>query len=701
MNRLHWMMWLVLFVPGLVPMPVLSQESRTAARSNSNSAFDHPMGLVAFASVDRLKARSESLAEVLGHPGAGTKLLMGMVDGDEGIAKLLNSPGLDSTRPIGAMFYPNWFAVGEENPDVSKFDTDELTSDPLNFVVEGMATIFVENSTLVLCVPCKDRDVLLAVVQEILGHQDKALKSVEEQPGFFRFGDDEDLRIGFAHGYLLVIQDECAVKQFDRNYPDFAGLARSSLGKNGFVYALYRKGLPLLVRDVMGPAFKMVFAARFQQQDEESEIEFRMRTMSGNLQMQLLDLAISHVEEFRITGHVDSATRSIHVEPELIGAKGGKLARFFGDIKLGSSLFANQPTEDAVLAASMTLPLSAKDWKPTVEALYSFARTLENRGSADVIRAFARTIESGQFELYSYNPNWNEGLIALRISGGEAFPEQFQEMLGHLSNPPPFQVAFDSVDGVPIHQTLTNLDTLPALALLAIPFQGLFGVELNLPGLGEPAEETEVEYQRIIEEERPDGTKHLVHQGVKGKRPGAKNAIWLAVTPKAVFVGFGSSGLQSAPDWFKGQVAASLLPGPTTNRTPFKVTLRGIGAHSENELQKVNGQGEEGAGKVVAAPFQVETAPVAPDGTPAEGRTTTTDNSDQATARGKILRDFPNAIHCGIRPTETGVKLSVVFEEAYFHWFAAVVNDSMNKEVPVEAKPVEGKRPEVIPPAGN
>src|SRR5258708_40028442 len=72
------------------------------------TAIDHPISLVAFASVDRLLSRAASLGDALGIPDQGEKLLAGLVGGDDVIGKLLTSPGLDTTRPLGAVSYPKW-----------------------------------------------------------------------------------------------------------------------------------------------------------------------------------------------------------------------------------------------------------------------------------------------------------------------------------------------------------------------------------------------------------------------------------------------------------------------------------------------------------------------------------------------------------------------------------------------------------------
>ncbi len=696
MNRI-WLLALCLSAVPLISPDLAQAADRKTERTAP--AVDHPLGIVAFASVDRLRARAETLADVLGQTGSGDKLLVGMMGDDDDIPKILNSPGLDTTRPIGMMSYPNWF--GSDNPqagdEVPDFDLDRMFDDPLDLLAGGAFTIFSENATVVICIPCKDRNLLLETIRGVLEDDGESLQDADGQPSWYQLGEESDVRVGFVHKYLLVVIDDGEVKHFDRNYPDFGSLARSSLGKNGFVYALYRKGLPALVRDVMAPAFKMAFAARFQRQDEEPEIAFRMRTMSSSLQMQLLDLAISDIEEFRIGGRVDGTTRAIHVEPEVIGAKGGQLAKFFNDGKGANSRLSSQPTEDAVFAAAMTLPLPAKDWKPTADALHAFAQSQGKTAASDVIRAFAKTIESGQFELYTYNPSWNQGLIALRLNGGAGFPEKLQGALAQLSDPPPFELAVDSVEGVPIHRTLTTLDSLPVASMLAIPLMGLFGQGLPLPEFNESSEERETTLNSLVEEVGPDGKKGMVHKVTKGMTPGATNCLWLAATPRAIWLGFGPAKSE-CPEWFKTQISASLVaPSSGRSKSPFQVTLRGLGTTQESEIQQVANE------ERVGVDFEVEADP----GTAAQGSVTLPSPqlsaevmeqlAEKMKAREALLRDLPNTIRCEFRPTETGAKLTVTLEDAYFQWFAVMVRDQIEMNELRSQHGPESIKPEPAP----
>ena len=295
---------------------VLDVGGAEARAAEPPQAEDHPFAVVALASIDRLRARATSLGEVLGEPLLGEKSLAMLLGGDESTEKLLNSPGLDTTRPIGIMSYPEWFNGGltnaanedeeqggdtktnaaESSPELNTII--ELFSDPLAFLGEGV----LENSTVALCIPAKDREQLLATISEV---SKETFQPIAGHPGWFEVEKDKDSKVGFVGRYLLVLIQTGKLKQWDRNYPDFEKLAKGSLGQHGFAYSLHRRGLPKIMREEMADTLKLAYAAGFQRHDEEAESDFKSRTMFSTLTTDLLDLALSKIEEFRITGHVD------------------------------------------------------------------------------------------------------------------------------------------------------------------------------------------------------------------------------------------------------------------------------------------------------------------------------------------------------------------------------------------------------------
>ena len=150
----------------------------------------------------------------------------------------------------------------------------------------------------------------------------------------------------------------------------------------------------------------------------------------------------------------------------------------------------------------------------------------------------------------------------------------------------------------------------------------------------------------------------------KGTIPAAKNALWMAATPSTIWFGFGPKA-DTCPEWFKSQIAASLAKpaaiaaAKNRSKSPLQLTLRGLGASTATDADDPDSKG--------------------PDVQPAAG-TEPSKESEKERTRADLLRDLPNAVRCGLRPTDTGLKLSLSFEEAYFIWFAALVKDSVEVE---------------------
>ena len=687
---------------------VLSGSGGQANAAEPPQAEDHPFAVVALASFDRLRARAASLGEAIGSPEFSDKWIASGFMGDESFGKLFNSPGFDPTRPIGIMSYPKWFSgevekAGKSNGGNAAEKTElpsleDLFTNPLDMMTSG----FMENATVVYGLPAKDREQLLATVAEVMSEK---FTPVAGRPGWYRpEGDDEDedLRIVFVGRYLLLLVDDGKVKQWDRNYPDFEKLAKSSLGQNGFAYSLYRRGLPKLVREDMAEAFKQAHAATLQRYDNEPEAAFKFRTMFGPLMTESLDLLLSQIEEFRITGHVDSNTHQILVDAELIGPKDGKLAKLANAMTTKSSLFGGISTDDALFAASVSLPLSTKLWKPVAEFMRTVSETTqETTWLPELARTLAKTIEVGQLELHVSYTRGGEGLLALRVAGNAAFPEQVQAALESFGKP------VDSVEGWPIHQLPSSV--LGYLGLVGLDPSALFSLRaietttrVEIDGDGNNREVTEV--RQVPPSEAPC-------------------LCWLAATPSGIWLAMSSPQNRDGPAWFKSAIEASLAK-PTAkaaaNRSnaPVRVVLRGLGASppatdSANEKPrdaKVTQAAAKGVDKGERFVIDIdldgaERSNIVVGGKPrkmtaeelAAAKAQHERAEQQERERGDLLRDGSNAIRVELRPTANGLRARTTFDDAYFHWFATMMKHSLDEQA-LQMLPLNVAPPEPVPP---
>ena len=677
------------------------------------AATDYPFAVVAFASVDRLRARATSLGEAIGSPEFSDKWIASGFMGDESFGKLLDSPGFDPTRPIGVMSYPKWFKdeAGEAgNSDGKENNAAETTvlpalEDLFNNPLDMMMSGFMENATVVFCLPAKDRDQLLAAISEVV---DQKFQPIAGRPGWFEGEDDDDMKIGFVGRYVLLIADDGNVKRWDRNYPDFEKLAKASLGQNGFAYSLYRRGLPKLVREDMAEAFKLAHAATLQRYDNEIEAAFKFRTMFGPLMTESLDLLLSQIDEFRITGHVDSNTHQILVDTELIGPKDGKLAKLANTMTTKSSLFGSISTDDALFTANVSLPLSTKLWKPVAESMRVVSETPQ--GSTwlpELARTLAKTIEAGQLELHVSYTRGGEGLLALRVAGNPAFPEQVQAALEALAKLPAdadhagaVKIAVDTVEGWPIHQLPTSV----------LAYLGLIGID---PSNLIPTRVATNTTRRV--EVDGDGNNRVITEVQSLPLSAEPSSCWLAATPNGIWLALGSPGNRDCPTWFKSAIKASLAkPTATTTASrgnaPVRAVLRGLGA-SPATKDSPDDKADDAKVTLVAAKdaldakstdVQVfksakEQKPLTAEQLAAQAAAKEQQQrqQQQERERGDLLRDGSNAIRVELRPTANGFRVRTTLDDAYFHWFATMMKHSLDEQVS-HVEPLDIELPETL-----
>lgn len=680
------------------------------ARSNAAEqpqVENHPFAVVALASIDRVRARAASLGEAIGSPEFGDKIVSQFLGGDDEMNKLFNSPGFDTTRPIGIMSYPKWFSgeveetADSEDKEGILSDSVDLTSwsdlfdDPFSFLAGGI----MENATIAMCIPAKDREQLLAAISEMASEK---FTPVAGHPGWFEPEGGKDLRVMFVGRYLLLVIDEGKVKQWDRNYPDFEKLARASLGQNGFAYSLYRRGLPKLVREDMAEAFKLAHAATLQRQDNEPEAAFKFRTMFGPLMTESLDLLLSQIEEFRITGHVDSNTHQIIVDTELIGPKDGKLAKLANGLTTKSSLFGNLSTDGAIFAATVSLPLSPKLWKPVAETLRTIGESDQQfTWLPEIARTLAKTIEVGQLELHASYARDGEGLFALRVAGNDKFPEQIQAALESFAklhddaiHVGTVKLAVDSIEGWPVHRVRASI--LDHVEL------GDFGWSNLTPNDARPV--ATAKFTRTTEDGKVvTGTTAMRVPAAEGE---PQNYVWVVATPSGLWLALSSPDKREFPEWCRSAVAASLAKPTTTatanrNNAPVRVLLRGLGASppatdSANENPrdaKVTQAAAKGADQGEKFVVDVDLAGAESNDIVAGRPKTRKATAEEIAAakaqheraeqrereRGDLLRDGSNAIRVELRLTASGLRLRTTFDDAYFHWFATMMKHSLDE----------------------
>lgn len=631
------------------------------AQRHQDASEDHPFAIIALASLDRVQARHEILAEAAGTPDLAENFMLLFASGDESLQALLSSPSLDRTKPLGIMSYPNWFSgqEGSEAEELRNMISLDLFS--IEEIVNLLASLSMESGTGVMCLPTKDREETMKLISRLVSNGEQPTE-IPDQPGYYRIEDDNVILRAQGNYVYIIAGQEDTLKQPFRNYPDFERIARGSLGKNGFVYSLFRKGLPSLVTDTLVESIKLSHAATLQRHDDEKEQAFLARTMFGAIQTELLDLALSHVDEFRITGHVDTPTKRILVETQLIGPKNGKLAKYSSGFTAKTSLFRSLSDENAAVFGTLSLALDRQRWKPVVTILRTVAESSDLQQLSGLVKSLGTLVEMGHIDLHFQSRDWKTGLLALQLplkaSGVDALNESLQGFKNSdkSSSSSKWSLNHDSVDGFPIHRFP------PAI----LNDSAVFGATLTslIPN---PDVEVEV-LAAEVDEKGKATTKRLLRK----PDPIITSNLWFSATPQSIWLGFGMPNDDACPSWFKSAMETCLSNGterPSTvarNSPPLRFTLRGLGASPPEEPS----QNDSPKPKVV----QQASGTNASDEIQKRATENTTD-------RANILRDFPNAVTFDVRSTDTGIKLQVTFDEAYFHWYAMFCKHSYEEQL--------------------
>ena len=625
---------LSLLLGGLI-VPVRAADSQPRV----DAAVDHPILVVAAASIDRLHERTTTLLEAAGRDASSDAIrkLLSTIDGKF----LTDIKGADTTKPIGAFIF---FGSGvaqpkqEQQPDQSPKEptsddtatSDEESSDGFDFIQQALDSVDIER--LVVAIPMTNLDELIAsleltpVAGELHAYKDSSGNVV----GVRRSGD-----------YLLVASDPDLVA----HTPDPRSLLRSVLGKQDVAVSFQTKGLPVGLRMLGAEGIKSVYAAMLQQRDDEPAHEYKLRRALGDLQLELLDLAVSQIDEVKLGARLDPDKREFVVEFDLAGKPDGKLAKFAGEWTPKRSPFAGLWQEDGSMSLGLSLAFPERHAKPIAAALRDRVQQLtsEQGGTAgpwspllSIANVGTKLIEAGQLDVLLTSVGAGESsnaILGIKVPGGPQFPEQFHKHLELLqtlewSDSKAWSLATDAVNGLPVHRLTWGM------------MNTLFGIEIS-------------------DFDQSQGFSIVA----------TPDAIWLALT--------GKDNPEIVPDLLKLAVEhVTSKPARTTASTtrkvsPFRMTLHtremkfgeSTPTKPDNEADpKVRQVKGEAAEKVRQVELQ---------------------RAEKQKREWEIIQSFfqekGDAIHAELRPTSTGLKLTVQLEEALVATFGRAVTFALNE----------------------
>ena len=683
---------LSLLLGGLIA-PVRAADSQPRA----DATVDHPILVVAAASIDRLLERTATLMESAGRDASpeAIRKLRAIIDP----MSASTMKGIDTTKPIGLLTFftlnvglhqPN---AGESSavpakskqdssaeilskkkaasdaamkkksateatkkkiaeddspcddaPDKSDSDKPEPTEPGVGIDSEGnsldmLGGIMDEANQIgldraVVAIPMKNFDELIASL---------GLTRVEGEP--FAYDDESGNTLGVRRSgdYLLIGSDPDLVA----HTADPRSLLRSVLGKQDVAVSFQTKGLPVGLRMLGAEGIKSVYAAMLQQRDDEPAHEYKLRRALGDLQLELLDLAVSQIDEVNLGLRLDPNKREFVIEFDLAGPPDGKLAKFAAEWTPKRSPFAGLWQEDGTMSLGLSLAIPERHAKPIAAALRERVKQFgledgEELGPygplVGILNVGTKLIESGQLDLLMTSTGSGENgsaILGIKVPGGPKFPEQFQKYLElwqllEWSDSKSWSLAVDAVNGYPVHRlTWGMMDTLFGF--------GISGFDQS-PGFSIAA--------------TPD-------------------ALWLAST--------GKDNPEIVPDLLKLAVEhVTSKPARAAASTTRKISPLRMTFHTR-EIKIGESTSEQPDNEADPKVRQVK-------GEAAEKvRRVELQRAEKQKREWEIIQTFfqekGDAIHAELRPTSTGLKLTVQLEEALVATFGRAMGFAVDAEL--------------------
>ena len=631
----QWVACLSLWLGGI--------QTLASADDSAPVVEDHPILVVTAASIDRLLDRGALLSELAG--GSLTKEALATAtfskDGD------LLLKGIDLTKPAGVMVFFSLDAVLNRKPaegDAADDEKEQAKEDASRAEDAAEPDQSKRQVQAGVAVSSEDGvDVFFNVFEQALGglamergvafipvaNFDELLEAwkltpIPDKAGLYQQAEGAAIVARRIGNYLLIGADADLVA----HCPDPRSIVRPLLGKHDLVVSFQTKGLPVGLRTFGAEAFKLAYAATLQQQDDEPKSAYELRRATGNLLAELLDLALSHIDAVNLGLRIDPEQKQLVTELDVVGAENGKLAKFAKEWTPKRSPFAGLWQDDGQMSLGLSLAFPERHARPIANALRVYVRQIDGLDEAaldlfgPLIHVGAKLIETGQLDVLFTSTGSDDNssaILGIRVPGGPQFPEQFQRMLEHVASlkwndADLFGIAVDSVNGLPVHRLSNGV------------LKELFD-------------------WTVADKDQSDGGLSLV---------ATSDAIWLATT--------GKENRAVVPDLLKLAVehASSKSPRPAGTASgkvsPFRMTIHtravkssGVEvdavAEEEQAIRQVKGE----AGKKVRQ-AQLEQA----------------EREKQEQERVyAIFQDRGDAIHVELRPSATGLKLTIQFEEAF------------------------------------
>lgn len=563
---------------------------------------EYPLAIFAIASGERIQERARQFAEASGQPDQVETVLNILT---MGLAKLLESDGFDRTRPVGIMNF-SWNADEAEQAlaelkDASLeqfYDPDELS----DLLLQEPVVFF----------PVRDSSLFVESLEKLA---DEKFIPTPGQPGHFQDAKGKVQPLRIVGRYVVYFGDD----RPNRALPDLDELLRPLVVNRDAVLSFQARGIPKLLRESGGELIQMKAAATLQRFDSESDLEFRWRTALGALQQELIEIAVSQIDEINIGVKFDPNNSTAAMEFDLVGPRNGKLARLCSALAVKQGFFP-VPDEEPTLELALSTPISQRMAKPLIDALKTRPdipglwrdQVRMTDAIGEIFGSLASTLEAGHldFRLTSHRgEEHTDYLLGLRITRGNQLAQAIPVALEQLVAQVDAQYAVDAIEQIPVHR-------------------------MTLGRVSELFDEWDAP-------------------------PGADHPVWFAVGRQTLWLAWKSDVSPEIPVAMRNALSAPPVP-VVRPRFPFLARL-----HAESWFSSPEpGIGDDGANDIRKSVATAED----PDD---ERRAEQLRQLDQVVQ--VSFREQPDGLQLDVRPTDTGLKIRVTCEEGLITWLAVIL----------------------------
>lgn len=578
------------------------------AQDDPGPSPDHPLVVAAVASPDRLLDRAVDVMQISGAATTREEVIALLKKAEIELEDENTSQWFDLTKPAGIMYF---FDSAWLMPAAAEAKKEEEDREPAPSGSSALAGAVSETGLspkrFVAFFAAKDYQQMLALGK---------MMPVEGKVNCFRNDKGVEEYVRRFGNYVVIGEDGDTVD----HCPDPREIAKSILGKNDVAVSLQLKGLPPLFRSLGAEGIKSVYDAGLQRRDDEQERDYLLRRALGDIARELLDLAMTQVDEVTLGIRMDADVRSVF-ELEVNGTAEGKLAKFAAEMTPKKSAFDPLWNADYDQSLGLSLALPQRHGKPLAAAIRNYvaaattaAEVKAIKESAPIINAGCRMLETNQFELICTGEREGDAnvcLLGIRIPTNRDFPQQVE---GLVSQAKDLDFTTTALEGLPVYHTTD-------FPFLAGGFRTMFS-ETGLIDAGE----AEVECHS-----------------------------WLMATPDAF--------------WLCSRAGESDDTIPTLLHRAMDIkTLAADGAKNRRSVAPFRMSVHTGHWKGIGSDDYKEQAPRLAD---AEIERIVA----QQDKRQKLYDTHPDGISVELLPTERGLKLTVAFDAVY-----AVLVPQMIKE---------------------